>query len=490
MAAESGLASLADGESMPTRRRERSLASPERADGRRAEPGRASRASSLPSGRALLSAPARSRRADRLVAVQGARDGRRNRARSSAGAGARRRRQRRPAARRHEPRAGERARRVPDAPPSYSVSTLAVDAPEGAERRHPGRSLDGPARRRRQPSSRAASTPCSAATSATATTSARRAPAAARDALRRAAAQDLDRLVHGGLRARDPRAERELRRRGRRRARAGVLQGADALGAVRARHVGLARSRRRQGVRDDAGRRASRRGRGAAGVRRARQAARRPGRDVDRRRHDRRIERDAHDGARPDLAAVAAHGQAARHRGQPRAARAVRALAPAGARRSRPSSPCSAPAPRSASTAASGAASRTRCSRCVPRASAGRPPSSSSSRCRAPSWACGTGTCATTASMHNEVVRAQLGYAPGELGDSRRRLAQPRPSRRCGAPDLSDRVALPARDHGLRMRVPGPPQGRPLGLAAQPRQGRRARQLRQRPCAWPARTWT
>ena len=50
--------------------------------------------------------------------------------------------------------------------------------------------------------------------------------------------EDRDRLVHGVFVARDLRAERRLRRRRRRRARR-VLRGADALGAVRARHARL-----------------------------------------------------------------------------------------------------------------------------------------------------------------------------------------------------------------------------------------------------------
>ena len=107
-----------------------------------------------------------------------------------------------------------------------------------------------------------------------------RAPRASRnagDALRRRAVQDLARQLHGRLRARDRRAERRLRRRRRRRARAGVLRGADALGAVRARHVGLARPRRRQGVRHHAAQdTAPDRGRLAAVARRDRPAAQRP----------------------------------------------------------------------------------------------------------------------------------------------------------------------------------------------------------------------
>ncbi len=90
----------------------------------------------------------RRRRADRLVAVQGARGGRRHRARPAARAGARRRRQRRPAARRHEPRAGQRSRRIPGDARLQRLDA-ALDAPEGAQRRDPRRSLDGSARRRR-----------------------------------------------------------------------------------------------------------------------------------------------------------------------------------------------------------------------------------------------------------------------------------------------------------------------------------------------------
>ena len=113
------------------------------------------------------------------------------------------------------------------------------------------------------------------------------------------------------------------------------------------------------------------------------------------------------------------------------------------------------------------------------RANAGRPPSSSSSRCEgAEAGPVGLGRAQRPLQRTTRSLRRQLGYAPGR---ARRRgigLAQHRPSRRCRAADLVDRGAFPARDRGLRVRVPGPPQARPVGLAAQPRQGRRARRLR------------
>ena len=218
----------------------------------------------------------RRRRPDRLVAFQGARDGRCHRARPAARAGAGRRRQRRPAARRHVPRAGQRAQRVPDDTRLRRLDA-ALDAPEGAQRRDPGRSLDGPARRRRhrrREQRRLAARP-RLLRSRLFPQGARR--PRRRHALRRAAAEDRDRLVHGHLRARDLHAQRRLRRRRRRRARARIFQGAVALGAVRARHARLARPRRRQGVRDDARRVAQRRRRPAAGVRGDRPATRRSG---------------------------------------------------------------------------------------------------------------------------------------------------------------------------------------------------------------------
>ena len=80
--------------------------------------------------------------------------------------------------------------------------------------------------------------------------------------------------------------------------------------------------------------------------------------------------------------------------------------------------------------------------------------------------------------LHNEVVRAAARLRARRARRKWRGLARPRASRRCRAADLGHRGPLPARDGGLRMRVPGPSQGRPLGLAAEPRQGGRARRLR------------
>ena len=203
------------------------------------------------------------RRDHRLRPGEDASRHRHDRARPAPGAGARRRRERRPAARRHQPRAGQRARRLPGHAGLQRV-VAALAAPEGAERRDSRRALDGPARSRRHRRR-----------------DQRRRPARPRlqrprllprdqgapqpgDAVRRLAVQDLARQLHDRVRPGDRRAERRLRRRRRRRPRARVLRGPDALGAVRARHVGLARAQRRQGVRDDAARRGARRGRLAA----------------------------------------------------------------------------------------------------------------------------------------------------------------------------------------------------------------------------------
>ena len=81
---------------------------------------------------------------------------------------------------------------------------------------------------------------------------------------------------------------------------------------------------------------------------------------------------------------------------------------------------------------------------------------------------------------HNQVTRKQLGYAPGEHRQLRRRVARHHPSGRPGADARRGRGALSRRDRGLRMRVPGAAQERPLGLAAEPRQGGRARRVRHR----------
>ena len=206
------------------------------------------------------------RRADRLVALQGARRARRHRARPPSCPGARRRRQRRPAARRHVPGACQRARRIPGDARAQRLDPP-LDAPEGAQRRHPRRSLDGPARCRRDCRRQQRRHPARPRLLGP-----RLLPQGARRprhgrALRHAAAENRHQLVHGRLRAFDLHAERRLRRRGRRRAGARVLQGADALGAVRARHVGVARPRRRQGLRDDARGPAPGRGRIATGDR-------------------------------------------------------------------------------------------------------------------------------------------------------------------------------------------------------------------------------
>ena len=143
----------------------------------------------------------------------------------------------------------------------------------------------------------------------------------------------------------------------------------------------------------------------------------RPGGDADPDRPDRRLDRDAHDGARRDLAARAGDGQAARDRR--RADRRPSCSRRGGSRRwpTSPSSPCSAPARRSASIAASGAASRMRACRRTPSASAPRPPSSSQLALEGADLGLWDWDVRNDRFTHNEVVRRQLGYAAGELGD-------------------------------------------------------------------------
>ncbi len=301
----------------------------------------------------------------------------------------------------------------------------ALGAPEGAERRDPGRALDGSARRRRQRSSRAASTRCSAATSPTATTSATRArPGRRCDPARRpAAARRRSAPTPSSSFARSARPN-------------GAFAGAVAAALEPEYFKVLMRSvlyapdmwvslghgdgkvfvtmpedpRRIEGEAQPAI--------AAIGALRGDSGA-----DADRDRRHRRLERAANDRARPDLAAVAGDGQAARHRRQPIPARSCSRRGESRRSPTSPSSRCSAPAPPSACIAASGGASRTRCSRRAPNANAARPPSSSSSRSRAPTWACGTGTSATIASTTTRWCGASSAIRPASSAIRARRGA-------------------------------------------------------------------
>ena len=84
-------------------------------------------------------------------------------------------------------------------------------------------------------------------------------------------------------------------------------------------------------------------------------------------------------------------------------------------------------------------------------------------------------------------LRAQPGDAPASSATSPARSATSAASGTAssirvepGADARRGRGALPRRDRGLRVRVPGAAQERPLGLAAEPRQGGRARRVRHR----------
>ncbi len=413
----------------------------------------------------------------------------RDRARPPAGAGARRRRERRPADRRHQPRA-----RRSSATTTWRRACVAaardLGPAEGAQRRHPGRALDGRARYRRHGSRRAAST-----TLLGRDFSDRdyfRGPRESRDGstLHVAAPYKTSLGTYSVVFSRAiTGAERRLRGRGHRRARARVLRGPDALGPVCARHVGLARPQRRQGVRDDAARHPPGRHRLAARCRPPRAGA------------ERRAaapvvlgavggsERDADDCAAQPLAAGAAHGQAAGHRRQPGDSRGAAAVAPAGAR----VRGVLRPAERAAAIGLYRGQWRRKAFARL-EASAARERQRSAEQLELALQGADLGLwdwdLRDDTFVQNEVTRR----SSATLRARSARTAEP------GAPYIHPddiernaarpRGALPARDRGLRMRVPGPPQVRPLGLAAEPRQGRRARRVRHAGTDGRAPTWT
>ena len=189
--------------------------------------------------------------------------------------------------------------------------------------------------------------------------------------------------------------------------------------------------------------------------------------------------RGAHDRAARDRAGAAAHGQAARDRRQPR-----------------PRRTCSR---RGAQQALSYLAF-------FVLLSAGAAFGLYRGQFRRRSYALAAGERGARAARERRAARARperrrpgpvgLGHPPRPLRPQRHprrsssamRRASSAPTARRGAPCctattpprllVADRGPLPARHRRLRVRVPRPPQGRPLGLAAEPRQGGRARRVR------------
>jgi len=327
------------------------------------------------------------RGAHRVRAAAPPRERGRQRARPTGRAGARGRRERFAAARRHQQGAAEHPRGV--RPERRRASRQQLGASEDALGRDPRRAQPLHAR-------------CSRDRAELERAAARRTPlrrsrllrdpesrAQHRGALCLAAAALAVRSLRDRRRTRAARSDGPFRRRGRRRSRGGVLRGRAALGAVRARHVGGARARRRQGVPHRAtgcaGARPGRAGRSA----RCRAAPPAVGHRA--RRSGRRQRGPAGRGAR-GLATGLADGQAARHRPQPVAGQRLPAVAQAGDRDGR--IPCRAVRDRLARRLSQPVA-----------AARVRPLRGRRSR-RAPAqfgaarrWACGTGTSRKTGSV-------------------------------------------------------------------------------------------
>ena len=218
------------------------------------------------------------------------------------------------------------------AAPASGACGRAVAAAESAERGDPGRPFDGPARHRRHRGRLERRHAGRSRFQRPRILPRAEVGSQSRHALRRQALQDFARRLHDRLRARRVGAERQLRRRRGGRARTDLLRGADALGAVRAGHVGLARTQQRPGLRDDAARLDARRHRMAAGSVGESDRRRQPARRTDPGRRHRRHRRGPDDRAALAVAAGTAPGRAAGRRRQPLGRRRVPAMATAGAR--------------------------------------------------------------------------------------------------------------------------------------------------------------